>query len=50
VIVQNAKIVFEAHQAPACHENMVKLAEYILGEYGNIIVLDPRSTYSNDSI
>ena len=46
-----AKIAFEALQAPACHENMVKVAGYILGEYGNLIALDPRSTYvhrSND--
>ncbi|CAF4690086.1 unnamed protein product [Rotaria sp. Silwood1] len=39
-----AKIAFEALQAPACHENMVKVAGYILGEYGNLIALDPRST------
>ncbi|CAF0860690.1 unnamed protein product [Didymodactylos carnosus] len=38
-----AKIAFEALQAPACHENMVKVAGYILGEYGNLIALDPRS-------
>ncbi|CAF0857773.1 unnamed protein product [Adineta ricciae] len=39
-----AKIAFEALQAPACHENMVKVGGYILGEYGNLIALDPRST------
>ena len=39
-----AKIAFEALQAPACHENMVKVAGYILGEYGNLIALDHRST------
>ncbi|CAF0947761.1 unnamed protein product [Rotaria sp. Silwood1] len=39
-----AKIAFEALQAPACHENMIKVAGYILGEYGNLIALDPRST------
>jgi len=38
-----AKIVFEALQVPACHENMVKVAGYILGEYGNLIALDPPS-------
>ncbi|CAM4780291.1 unnamed protein product [Rotaria magnacalcarata] len=38
-----AKIAFEALQAPACHENMIKVAGYILGEYGNLIALDPRS-------
>ncbi len=36
-----AKIAFEALQAPACHENMIKVAGYILGEYGNLIALDP---------
>ncbi len=39
-----AKIAFEALQAPACHENMVKVAGYIVGEYGNLIALDARST------
>ncbi|KAG9510209.1 AP-2 complex subunit alpha, partial [Fragariocoptes setiger] len=39
-----AKTVFEALQAPACHENMVKVAGYILGEFGNLIAGDPRST------
>ncbi|CAF0846386.1 unnamed protein product [Rotaria sordida] len=39
-----AKIAFEALQAPACHENMIKVAGYILGEYGNLIALDLRST------
>lgn len=32
-----AKTVFEALQAPACHENMVKVGGYILGEFGNLI-------------
>lgn len=39
-----AKTVFEALQAQACHENMVKVAAYILGEFGNLIAGDPRST------
>lgn len=39
-----AKTVFEALQAPACHENMVKVAGYILGEFGNLIAGDARST------
>ena len=30
-------------QAPACHENMVKVGGYILGEFGNLIAGDPRS-------
>uniref|UniRef100_A0A673HJ27 AP-2 complex subunit alpha n=1 Tax=Sinocyclocheilus rhinocerous TaxID=307959 RepID=A0A673HJ27_9TELE len=34
-----AKTVFEALQAPACHENMVKVGGYILGEFGNLIPL-----------
>lgn len=39
----SAKTVFEALQAPACHENMVKVAGYILGEFGNLIAGDSRS-------
>ncbi|KAH7730925.1 Ap2a2 protein [Aphelenchoides avenae] len=38
-----AKTVFEALQRPACHENMVKVGGYILGEFGNLIAGDPRS-------
>lgn len=38
-----AKTVFEALQAPACHENMVKVGGYILGEFGNLIAGDSRS-------
>lgn len=34
---------FQALQAPACHENMVKVGAYILGEFGNLIAGDPRS-------
>ncbi|KAF5398464.1 AP-2 complex subunit alpha [Paragonimus heterotremus] len=39
-----AKTVFEALQAPACHENMVKVGAYILGEFGNLIAGDARSS------
>ncbi|XP_040567319.1 AP-2 complex subunit alpha [Lepeophtheirus salmonis] len=39
-----AKTVFEALQAPACHENMVKVGGYILGEFGNLIAGDERSS------
>lgn len=39
-----AKTVFEALQAPACHENMVKVGGYILGEFGNLIAGDARSS------
>ncbi|XP_033095544.1 AP-2 complex subunit alpha-2-like [Anneissia japonica] len=39
-----AKTCFEALQAPACHENMVKVGGYILGEFGNLIAGDPRSS------
>ncbi|XP_013921112.1 PREDICTED: AP-2 complex subunit alpha-1 [Thamnophis sirtalis] len=39
-----AKTVFEALQAPACHENMVKVGGYVLGEFGNLIAGDPRSS------
>ena len=27
----------QALQAPACHENMIKVGGYILGEFGNLI-------------
>ncbi|XP_072646576.1 AP-2 complex subunit alpha-2 isoform X2 [Canis lupus baileyi] len=33
-----------ALQAPACHENLVKVGGYILGEFGNLIAGDPRSS------
>nr|CAG4651585.1 EOG090X0109 [Triops cancriformis] len=39
-----AKTCFEALQAPACHENMVKVGAYILGEFGNLIAGDQRSS------
>uniref|UniRef100_A0A8D0GJC5 AP-2 complex subunit alpha n=1 Tax=Sphenodon punctatus TaxID=8508 RepID=A0A8D0GJC5_SPHPU len=39
-----AKTVFEALQAPACHENLVKVGGYILGEFWNLIAGDPRSS------
>ncbi|XP_006761447.1 PREDICTED: AP-2 complex subunit alpha-2 [Myotis davidii] len=39
-----AKTVFESLQAPACHENLVKVGGYILGEFGNLIAGDPRSS------
>lgn len=42
-----AKTVFEALQAPGCHENMVKVGGYILGEFGNLIAGDPRSRYQS---
>lgn len=35
--------VLQALQAPACHENLVKVGGYILGEFGNLIAGDPRS-------
>ena len=38
-----AKTVFEALQMPDCHENMIKVGGYILGEFGNLIAGDPRS-------
>ncbi len=37
-------VVFQALQAPACHENMVKVGGYILGEFGNLIAGDQRSS------
>ncbi|XP_036390437.1 LOW QUALITY PROTEIN: AP-2 complex subunit alpha-2-like [Megalops cyprinoides] len=39
-----AKTVFESLQAPACHENLVKVGGYILGEFGNLIAGDTRSS------
>ncbi|XP_065191357.1 AP-2 complex subunit alpha-2-like [Sycon ciliatum] len=39
-----AKTVFEALQAPACHENMIKVGGYVLGEFGNLIAGDSRSS------
>ncbi len=39
-----AKTVFEALQAPACHENMVKVGGYILVKFSNLIAGDPRSS------
>ena len=36
----------QALQAPACHENMIKVGGYILGEFGNLIAGDPRSRYA----
>lgn len=41
-----AKMCFKALQSPACHENMVKVAGYILGEFGNLVAGDHRSTPS----
>lgn len=35
--------VSQSLQAPACHENLVKVGGYILGEFGNLIAGDPRS-------
>ena len=37
--------LLQALQAPACHENMVKVGGYILGEFGNLIAGDPRSRW-----
>ena len=34
----------QALQAAACHENMVKVGGYILGEFGNLIAGDTRSS------
>ena len=36
--------LFQALQAAACHENMVKVGGYILGEFGNLIAGDTRSS------
>lgn len=42
----NILLCKQALQAPACHENMVKVAGYILGEFGNLIAGDQRSSPS----
>lgn len=39
-----AKTCFESLQAPSCHETMIKVGAYILGEFGNQIAGDPRSS------
>ena len=36
-------VLSQSLQAPACHENMVKVGGYILGEFGNLIAGDPQS-------
>ncbi len=43
VIIINVACTVQALQAPACHENMVKVGGYILGEFGNLIAGDARS-------
>ena len=40
----NFSVYLQALQAPACHENMVKVGGYILGEFGNLIAGDTRSS------
>ena len=42
-VTSQVRFLFQALQAPACHENMVKVGGYILGEFGNLIAGDPRS-------
>ena len=36
-------VVLQSLQAPACHENMIKVGGYVLGEFGNLIAGDSRS-------
>lgn len=38
-----ARTCFEALRAPSCHENMLKVGGYVLGEFGNLIAGDPAS-------
>lgn len=40
----NGNFKTQALQAPACHENMVKVGSYVLGEFGNLIAGDQRSS------
>ena len=44
VVFENSSASFQNLQAPACHENMVKVGGYILGEFGNLIAGDSRSS------
>lgn len=39
-----AKTIFEVLWAPDCHENMVNVSGYILGEFENLIAGDPHSS------
>lgn len=36
-----SKQIFQAIKNPSCHENAVKVAGYVLGEYGDLIANDP---------
>ena len=42
--------LLQALQAQACHENMVKVGGYILGEFGNLIAGDSRSRWVSCTI
>lgn len=37
-----AEIIFRALQSPSAHEVLVKVASFVLGEYGYLIALDPQ--------
>ncbi|KAG8899530.1 hypothetical protein FRB99_006583 [Tulasnella sp. 403] len=36
-----AKVVFEHLKSPTCHESLIKIGGYVLGEYGHIIANSP---------
>ncbi|KJE94764.1 adaptin [Capsaspora owczarzaki ATCC 30864] len=38
------KVVFDALCSPYCHETMVKVGGYLLGEFGHLIANNPRAT------
>lgn len=40
----SSRICFQALLDPSCHENMVKVCTYVLGEFGHLIANDPAST------
>lgn len=43
-VIDNCEFASFIHfKRPACHENMVKVGGYILGEFGNLIAGDMRS-------
>jgi len=40
----SARLCFQAMCNPACHEAMIKVGAYVLGEFGHLIANDPAST------
>ncbi|KAG8963501.1 hypothetical protein FRC03_002911 [Tulasnella sp. 419] len=42
--VYAAKVVVEHLKSPTCHESLIKIGGYVLGEYGHLIANDPGYT------